>query len=755
MNLAPNGKSSNLTPEQYSLVRTPAFKKWFGDWENDSENASKVVDENGEPLVVYHGTKHLDFNTFDREENMMRTTDWKSGMDIYYHPSFFSENMNYANMFRSRSGFPNKTDNSSGRIIEVFLNIRNPNTSLKEISSHYIHKAIQKNVVLDNSQDGFKGLEQGYNEIVWVSLYPNQIKLADGTNTTFDANNNDIRYANGGGVGDKKKWGAYQNENYNLLGDIFNYKHTAESWANRIYGKEAGFFKEIIVKKEDLINIGKINKELTELGRGGIRKQMYNAEKINKVQIEKSRLLSEINNYNSDVRYADGGNVENKETYKKWKSLVNMSNSELEKFYNSQEGKDAGLSSKEASEQGISSGRESARWVMKMKQTPMAEWTPTMWTWAKKQISFVSRMSGNKGGLYDDKGNKTRKHTSLLIWGHNPEKYEEGANIENKTKTNTIIKQKGSDIRYADGGWIEKPNKIKEDVYKFQDKNGIGYIVKREIGANPNKKWVVSTSIDGEWDGSHKPFNTKKEAINYIESFFDEDGANIENKTKTNTMDKAIEVSTSEYKYSEFYEWFKNYIPSSLYEESWASEMKSLNTLILDNNVEEKITFTDSRLVLISFMALCQSDVTKGGMREWWIIRRYLEQYSDNNSVQGTDLFEFVDKYIGYTFTDANMSEEEKMRIETLKLVLSQHIKDDSIMIPYFVKHEIMSNIKEDVKEEIIEENAPEEEIEQVSVEGKWQGLKDFAEMMMEDAEGEVLEKWQGLYEFCELMLEK
>ena len=52
--LAPNGKRSNLTERQYAQVRTKAFKKWFGDWENDPENASKVVDENGEPLVVYH-----------------------------------------------------------------------------------------------------------------------------------------------------------------------------------------------------------------------------------------------------------------------------------------------------------------------------------------------------------------------------------------------------------------------------------------------------------------------------------------------------------------------------------------------------------------------------------------------------------------------------------------------------------------------------------------------------------------------------
>lgn len=34
--LAPNGKPSNLTPEQYRLVRTKAFKDWFGDWENDN-----------------------------------------------------------------------------------------------------------------------------------------------------------------------------------------------------------------------------------------------------------------------------------------------------------------------------------------------------------------------------------------------------------------------------------------------------------------------------------------------------------------------------------------------------------------------------------------------------------------------------------------------------------------------------------------------------------------------------------------------
>ena len=60
---APNGKPTNLTEDQWIAVRTPAFKAWFGDWENDPENASKVVDENGEPLVVYHATREV-FDTF-------------------------------------------------------------------------------------------------------------------------------------------------------------------------------------------------------------------------------------------------------------------------------------------------------------------------------------------------------------------------------------------------------------------------------------------------------------------------------------------------------------------------------------------------------------------------------------------------------------------------------------------------------------------------------------------------------------------
>lgn len=79
---APNGNPTNLTDErQWLQVRTKAFKEWFGDWENNPNEASKVVDENDEPLVVYHGTKNnveiskVDFSKSDDLISFFTTND--------------------------------------------------------------------------------------------------------------------------------------------------------------------------------------------------------------------------------------------------------------------------------------------------------------------------------------------------------------------------------------------------------------------------------------------------------------------------------------------------------------------------------------------------------------------------------------------------------------------------------------------------------------------------------------------------------
>jgi predicted kinase len=125
--LAPNGKPSNLSPEQHAMVRTPAFKKWFGDWEKfatmkggvwaDTEKSvSKVVDENGEPLVVYHGTTDGGFTEFDSRDGKVKGA------------FFFTPDRTTARTYSGRGESISDFDEEGQRgIYEVFLNIRNPN----------------------------------------------------------------------------------------------------------------------------------------------------------------------------------------------------------------------------------------------------------------------------------------------------------------------------------------------------------------------------------------------------------------------------------------------------------------------------------------------------------------------------------------------------------------------------------------------------------------------------------------------------
>lgn len=49
-------KSSRNVNSVSDQTETENFKKWFGDWEKNPTKASKVVNEDGTPKVVYHGT---------------------------------------------------------------------------------------------------------------------------------------------------------------------------------------------------------------------------------------------------------------------------------------------------------------------------------------------------------------------------------------------------------------------------------------------------------------------------------------------------------------------------------------------------------------------------------------------------------------------------------------------------------------------------------------------------------------------------
>lgn len=173
--LAPNGKPSNLTEEQYVQVRTKAFKDWFGDWENNPNESSKVTDENGEPLVVYHESPNK-FTTFDTS---------KKRYNVHEVTGIWASPIN-----RKGSGY-------GENIYHLFLNLRNPiNTSIKQVKNINELRTLENNALKNVNSDGaiLDTIDKfGYETQYYVKT-PNQVKSAVDNIGTFDSNNPDIRY---------------------------------------------------------------------------------------------------------------------------------------------------------------------------------------------------------------------------------------------------------------------------------------------------------------------------------------------------------------------------------------------------------------------------------------------------------------------------------------------------------------------------------------------------------------------------------
>lgn len=204
---APNGSPTNLNEKQWLQVRTTNFKNWFGDWIDNPSKASKVVDENGEPLVVYHGSPISDFNIFEK-------SDVNSG---YY----FTSDKEYANSYGNTRNFflniknikdisftykkNNKTlwNGKSFEVSEPYYNGRFI-SPYEEAELELNHKNVDRDSEYYKSKgfDGIKGndsfneeLNTGSNGIEYVVFNPNQIKSATSNTGEFSTTNDDIRYS--------------------------------------------------------------------------------------------------------------------------------------------------------------------------------------------------------------------------------------------------------------------------------------------------------------------------------------------------------------------------------------------------------------------------------------------------------------------------------------------------------------------------------------------------------------------------------
>ena len=82
---------------------TRQFKNWFGDSKKDPAGASKIVDENGEPLVVYRGAE---FDPLAQE----------AGKGVIKPEAYFTADPEYAKRYTG----------AGGKVRAYYLNIRKP-----------------------------------------------------------------------------------------------------------------------------------------------------------------------------------------------------------------------------------------------------------------------------------------------------------------------------------------------------------------------------------------------------------------------------------------------------------------------------------------------------------------------------------------------------------------------------------------------------------------------------------------------------
>ena len=310
---APNGKSTNLNEKQWLQVRTKAFKEWFGDWEffnkinettqeykklfsfakkdgieeetkyialfieknnlfypnsnnewdllfdkyfevkNKGYIVSKVVDNNGEPLVVYHITeneenKNIPFNIFNTKRS------------IYDKGSFFTSDKKYAESLAEFKGYKNPF------IYEVFLNIKKPyQTENAKLNNNSVTKIIDSSYYMVYDNDGIIGHDEYNREheesvlkksngYEYVVTNPNQIKSAIDNIGAFSKKNNDIYYENENIKNGKR--------DENLI-KLKNEKYTTAQVANLLKGSE---YDSIVKLLASLKKDKSIDKKATLIG---------------------------------------------------------------------------------------------------------------------------------------------------------------------------------------------------------------------------------------------------------------------------------------------------------------------------------------------------------------------------------------------------------------------------------------------------------------------------------------------------------
>jgi hypothetical protein len=194
------------------VTQTPEFRAWFGD--------SKVVDAEGRPLVVYHGT----IGKFDEFSTAMRGTN--TGARGAEQGFFFAGSRADANFYsalandkREQQGLPPEETN----VFEAFLSAKNPLILGIDDEESSVTGELREQLIDADPEALQYAKENGYDSVIWpygnannsdytvVVFDPTQIKSATGNSGAFDPNDPNVLNQS---VSTRVPWAVRPEENH-------------------------------------------------------------------------------------------------------------------------------------------------------------------------------------------------------------------------------------------------------------------------------------------------------------------------------------------------------------------------------------------------------------------------------------------------------------------------------------------------------------------------------------------------------------
>ena len=198
---------SNVNKKINKITQSQQFVRWFGDWQNKPKTASKVVDGNGEPLVVYHQTGN-DFTVFDTKHTGAGEFDSEMPTGIFMKPTNSNIGLSgnkqmalYANIrnpltVNNRAELVRFYEQNIDGYKEAREDINNIDSEYeaskkaKSLIDDYFRNSNYDGVIVNNDVGSF-----GRSTKTYIAFSNTQVKSATDNIGTFDGENPDIKYA--------------------------------------------------------------------------------------------------------------------------------------------------------------------------------------------------------------------------------------------------------------------------------------------------------------------------------------------------------------------------------------------------------------------------------------------------------------------------------------------------------------------------------------------------------------------------------